>query len=187
MEDFHGGFHPTHAVKAELGDPHYGFPPGKLVPACHTTSPPWKILGLAHCLNKVMKNPSLSASLLPSSDTGCYSQAWLFTVARWLPLLRESVLAQVYAKAGRAGFPAGLFLLGWKPFPEVPQPIHWPGLSQKPDTNCRRGWKRGLNGIFSSFSGNRSQPSQRKSSRGMGKGKGCQFVNYYGREVCHCS
>ena len=62
MEDFHGGFHPTHAVKAELGDPHYGFPPGKLVPACHTTSPPWKILGLAHCLNKVMKNSSLSAS-----------------------------------------------------------------------------------------------------------------------------
>lgn len=144
--------------------------------------------GVSSLLQQSHEEPkSLGFPLLPSSDTGCYSQAWLFTVARWLPLLRESVLAQVYAKAGRAGFPAGLFLLGWKPFPEVPQPIHWPGLSQKPDTSCRRGWKCGSNGIFSSFSGNRSQPSQRKSSRGMGKGKGCQFVNYYGREVCHCS
>lgn len=153
-----------------MGDPHNGFPPGKLVPACHNS--------------RIHHGRFWASSLLQQSHEEPKSLSFLFAILRYWLLLSglalhgckmavscsESLcLHKCMPRQEGQAFPAGLFLLGWKPFPEVPQPIHWPGLSQKPDTNCRRGWKRGLNGIFSSFSGNRSQPSQRKSSRGMGK------------------
>lgn len=139
--------------------------------------------GVNSLLKQSHEEPKSLCFPLPPS-----SEYWLLLSGLTLHgLLREYVLTQVHAKVGRAGSLASLSLLRWKPFPEVPPPIHWPGLSQNPDTNCRRGWKSGLNGIFSSFSGNRSQPSQRKSTQGRGREKGCHFVNYYGREVCHCA
>lgn len=144
--------------------------------------------GVSSLLKQSHEEPKSLCFRLPSS-----SEYWLLLSGLTLHGCEMAASAQRVCthtstcKGRKAGFPAGFFLLGWKPFPKVTQPIHWPGLSQKPDTNCRRGWKSGLNGIFSSFSGNRSQPSQRKSSRGTGKGKGCHFVNYYDRKVCHCA
>lgn len=120
---------------------------------------------------------SLSIPLLLSSEYWLLISGLARHGARELPLPRSYVLAQVHPKAWRAGCPASLFLLGWKPFPEVPQPIHWPGLSQKPGPNCKGGWKMVFFflSIFSHYSGNKSQPSQRKWSWGRERGKGCQL------------
>lgn len=54
------------------------------------------------------------------------------------------------------------FKSGWKPFPEVLQPIHWPGMTQKLLPN-HRGGRKTFYCTFSPYSGNGFQPAKNQT------------------------